>query len=331
MPPQTPRSHTSPAISSRRAFLKTALFATGGLSLLGRASGQSDTPASHPAAKLPRFHIFSKHLQFLDFRDMAKAAADLGFDGVDLTVRPDGHVLPENVARDLPRAVAAIRDAGLSADMMTTAVDDASDPIDRAVLSVAAAEGIRFYRMNWLSYDGADPLPVQLERAEKRLAALSDLNRELGLVGCYQNHAGKLIGASIWELWRMLRSSDPQHFGIQYDIRHATVEGGQSWPNGLALALPSIRTIVLKDFKWDFENGRNQIVNTPLGEGGVDFLSYFKTLKSAAVDVPVSLHLEYDSIGGAQWGKRELSCPPQQVYAAMAKDLAAAKSLWDQA
>jgi hypothetical protein len=33
---------------------------------------------------------------------MAKAATEIGFDGVDLTVRPKGHVLPDNVEKDLP-------------------------------------------------------------------------------------------------------------------------------------------------------------------------------------------------------------------------------------
>ena len=44
-----------------------------------------------------KIHIFSKHLQFLIYKDMAEAAAEMGFDGIDLTVRPNGHVLPERV------------------------------------------------------------------------------------------------------------------------------------------------------------------------------------------------------------------------------------------
>ena len=31
----------------------------------------------------------------------AQIAAELGFEGLDLTVRPKGHVLPENVEADL--------------------------------------------------------------------------------------------------------------------------------------------------------------------------------------------------------------------------------------
>ena len=46
----------------------------------------------------------------------------MGFDGVDLSVRPEGHVLPEKVERDLPKAVEAIRKVGFSPFIMTTAV-----------------------------------------------------------------------------------------------------------------------------------------------------------------------------------------------------------------
>src|SRR5690606_32354100 len=102
--------------------------------------------------------------------------------------------------------------------------------------------------------------------------------------------------------WQLLQDADRAHFGVQYDIRHATVEGGLSWRRGLQLALPHIKTLVLKDFKWVEREGRNQLVNTPIGEGTVDFLSYFRLLKENNVNVPVSLHLEYE-LGGAQSGR----------------------------
>jgi L-ribulose-5-phosphate 3-epimerase len=35
-----------------------------------------------------KINIFSKHLQFLNYYDLAEAAAEMGFDGIDLTVRP---------------------------------------------------------------------------------------------------------------------------------------------------------------------------------------------------------------------------------------------------
>ncbi len=321
----------TPPLASRRQFVKRAALAAASLPLALRADETAPRePEPVTSGQTPTIHIFSKHLQFLAYEPMAEAAARIGFDGIDLTVRPDGHVAPENVAHDLPQAVSAIRGAGLVADLMTTAVDDAEDPTDKAVLRAAAEAGLSLYRMNWLAYTGDSTLPDQLREQSQRLAALSELSRKLGLVGCYQNHSGTLIGASPWEIWQLLQETDPSHFGIQYDIRHAVVEGGLSWTNGLELALPRIRTIAIKDFKWAFANGRNQIVNTPIGEGTVDFKSYFGLLKANGINAPMSLHLEYD-IGGAQWGKRELTCPPEKVFDAMRADLARVRTLWIEA
>src|SRR5437762_12000722 len=96
-----------------------------------------------------KIHIFSKHLQFLNYQDMAEAVAEMGFDGIDLTVRPDGHVLPQNVESDLPKAMEAMRKVGLAPLLMTTAIQDANNNTDKRVLEVAVKLGIKYYRMNY--------------------------------------------------------------------------------------------------------------------------------------------------------------------------------------
>ena len=109
---------------SRRDFL--SLSAAGAV---GLACSTLVSPAQGAQYKLRKVCIFSKHLQWLDYGPMAELAAEIGFDGVDLTVRPKGHVLPERVAQDLPRAVAAVRKAGLEVTMMTTGIADPADPL----------------------------------------------------------------------------------------------------------------------------------------------------------------------------------------------------------
>ena len=49
--------------------------------------------------------MFSKHLGPLTVGRVGELVRELGFDGVDLTVRPGGHVLPESVDTDLPDTV----------------------------------------------------------------------------------------------------------------------------------------------------------------------------------------------------------------------------------
>ena len=85
--------------------------------------------------------LFSKHLQFLDYSEMAEAAAEMGFDGLDLTVRPKGHVLPERVADDLPKLVTAMKKFGINPGLLTTDVWDVNDPEQTKVLETASTLG----------------------------------------------------------------------------------------------------------------------------------------------------------------------------------------------
>lgn len=275
-------------------------------------------------------HLFSKHLHFLDIKEASQKTAELGFDGLDLTVRPKGHILPENVSSELPDAINTIKDAGISCKMITTAISDVDNPLDKELIASAAMEGVKFYRSNWFKYKEDLSLEESLTYYQSKIKELSELNKIHGIVGCYQNHSGTKVGASFWEIKKILASANQAYFGAQYDIRHAVAEGGRSWSNGVKLLKDQIKTIVLKDFKWGKVEGKWKIVNTPIGEGMVDFITYFKLLKKLHLQPPVSLHLEYP-LGGAEKGKREITVDRSVVYNSMQKDLDAIQKLWRQA
>lgn len=279
-------------------------------------------------------HVFSKHLQSFNYNEMSSFASEVGFDGIDLTVRPGGHVLPERVSQDLPRAVENIRNAGLSIDMITTNVKNANDSTQKRVLEVASELGIRYYRMAYFAYPELSKDTTIIESLKKfadETEALSKLNKKLDIVGCYQNHSGKkLVGSNIWEIWKLISESDQNFSGIQYDIRHATVEGGESWENGIHLISQNIKTIALKDFKWGQINDRWKVINTPIGEGMVNFKKYFSLLKGYKILVPASLHFEY-SLGGAEHGSKKLGISKNNLFEKMKKDLNGIKKYWNEA
>jgi len=312
---------------SRRNFLINAALAG---SILPLVSEKAFSRKSSINADVPKINIFSKHLQFLNYKDMAEAAKEIGFDGIDLTVRPKGHVLPERVENDLPMAVEAMKKVGFSPLLMATAVEDAQNPLDKKVLETAAAQGIKYYRMNWYKYNDQKTIPQSLSEYREKITGLSQLNKKLGITGCYQNHAGRMVGASLFEIWEILQKADLNHMGAQYDIRHATLEGGLSWQTGYNLIEPSIKTIVLKDFMWDKSSGKWAPKNVPLGEGMVDFITYFKLLKAHNIQVPICLHLEYP-LGGADQGADKITVAPKTVFDAMKRDLQKVKELWQQA
>lgn len=271
--------------------------------------------------------IFSKHLQFLDCRALGEKAVEMGFDGIDLTVREGGHVAPSTVKTDLPKAINEIKNGGSKVIMITTTIESIDNKLDVEVLTTASKCGIKYYRPNWLKYPTGKTLPESIEMYAQRIKELSLLNKKLGLIGCYQNHAGNLVGGSFWEIYNILKLADQEHFGTQYDIRHAMVEGANSWVNGFELLHSQIKTIVVKDYKWELVDGKWQLVNVPIGEGMVDFKKFFHLLKVYNINVPVSLHCEYD-LGGAEKGNRQIKIDPLVVFEAMKKDLIKVRELW---
>ena len=107
---------------SRRRFAKLGVAALGSVPLMG-----FNTPIFNAPKDSISVNLFSKHLQFLNYNDMAAAASEIGFDGLDLTLRPKGHVLPERVVDDLPKAAEAMSKYGMLPNMFTTNVWDITD------------------------------------------------------------------------------------------------------------------------------------------------------------------------------------------------------------
>lgn len=274
---------------TRRDFISTLSTAA-----IAGAVGPLATGSSISKRDRGPICLFSKHLQWMEYEEMAETAAEIGFDGVSLTVRPRGHVLPENVERDLPRAVEFLKKAGLKAPMMTTAITDPTDPRTRAILEVASDLGIRFYRMGYFKYAQDKRILDSLAYHKGQLSELAALNKEYGIHGAYQNHSGTNVGGPVWDIHHLLDGLDPQWVGCQYDVRHATAEGGTSWTLGMKLLAPYIKITAMKDFHWIQDGNRWRIHNTPLGEGMVDFETYSEMTRSLGINGPISLHFEYD-------------------------------------
>ncbi len=281
---------------SRRDFLRSAAIGTAGISL-GATSAATDAATATGRAMAGgkwKIHLFSKHLQFIGYREMADTLAACGLDGADLTVRPGGHVLPENVERDLPLAARALREAGVELTMITSRITDPEDPLTKRILSVAAEQGIRYYRLGYYHYDPEMSTLENLDLFRRKMSGLARLNEKYGIHGAYQNHAGRYFGAPVWDLWEVLKDLDPRWMGCQYDIRHAVVEGADTWTWPLNLLKDHIRCMVIKDFRWREEGGQARVVNTPIGEGIVDFAAYFGQLERLGIKGPISLHMEYE-------------------------------------
>jgi L-ribulose-5-phosphate 3-epimerase len=272
----------------------------------------------------PALCFFSKHLPDLDWTTLGATVRSLGFAGVDLTVRPGGHVDPARAPEDLPRAVGAIRTAGSDVPMITTAITSATDPVAAPTFAAAAKAGVRFVKLGYWRYPLAD-VRGELAAAGRDLANLAALARQHGVELGFHNHANNL-GATLWDIAPHIDPLDPKALGYYFDPRHAVVEGGGvGWKSAFALAAPRLKMVAVKDFHWERSGGRWMVRDCPLGEGMVDWRWFAGALTRARFTGPISLHLEYDP-GGSTAAERQA-----RTIAAARRDLAFLQSVLDAA
>ncbi|MBV8829856.1 MAG: sugar phosphate isomerase/epimerase [Acidobacteriaceae bacterium] len=313
--------------SSRRAVIKSSAAALLGGTLVRSAPSNSTTEPG----KL-KVAIFSKHLLFLQGPKLAQAAADMGFDGIDLAVRKGGHVEPENVKQQLPALVAIIREHGLEVPMLTTDIADVDSLYAEDILQCMSELNIRHYRWGGFKYSDDVSIPTTLEKLKPRVAKLAALNARYHVGAMYHTHSGfDVVGAPIWDLHELLAGFDPAAVGVNYDIGHATVEGGfGGWIDSFRVTGPYVRGIAVKDFLWE-KNGRGQWRPAwkPLGEGMVNFPRFFHMVKASGFSGPLQLHFEYP-LEGADDGSKQVR-DPSHVFSVMTRDLKQLRSYLSQA
>jgi sugar phosphate isomerase/epimerase len=311
-------------VRSRRSFLETAAAACGAavaspvraLPLQERPAGPAAPPRGPWTGKLC---FFTKPLPEMDWRRLSRSVKQLGFDGLDLTVRKGGHVAPERAAEDLPRAVATAREEGLDVPMITTALTSADDPTARPIFSTAGKLGIPYFKVGYYLYEHKD-VRQELARAGREFRRLVELATECGVQAGFHNHS-EYVGAAVWDAASFIEPLDPMWAGYYFDARHAVAEGGAgAWKTAVHLVESRLKMVAVKDFSWVKTARGWDDANCPLGEGMVDWNYVLGELLRAGFRGPISLHMEYE-VPGATTAERE-----NNVLAATARDLAFLKA-----
>jgi len=272
---------------NRRSVLQSGAAWAGSLAFASAASpalAQAVSPARN------EFCFFTKHLQGLSFEQIADVAAEMGVDGIEAPVRKGGHVEPERAAEDLPELVEALKKRDLNLTILTSGINEVSaEQHTETVLRTAAALGVKRFRMSYYKYDLDQPIWPQLEAVRPKIKDLVALCTELGIQPLFQNHAGKdYFGAPVWDIYMLMRDYPAEQFAFAFDIRHATVEGGNSWPLEAALVADHMGAVYFKDYAWE----GTKSVNAPLGQGMVS-PNFAKGLAKRGYAGPISLHVEY--------------------------------------
>ncbi len=271
------------------------------------------SPTAIPGGK-PLLTLFALSLQWAtDWDEAADTAAQAGWPAIAWTVRRrsrgNANVLPENVARDLPKTVAAAKKAGLQVPILMTAIQDDPQYIE-PLLDAMSKLGLRLYQITppLGRYDYTKDLQPQLDVWKPRIDALAKLNEKYGTTASYHTEgSATLMGGGGWDLWLLLRDYDPKYIGMDLSLGHCTMKGGpELWEliryahkNTLAIACNDIRWVKKTDpvggprrsdpsesWPWTAE----YVVP---GTGMVNFQDHFAYLKSIGYAGPLIHYSEY--------------------------------------
>ena len=85
-----------------------------------------------------KYVLFTDNLADLKIERVCREARQRGFDGLDLTLRPGGHVLPRNAETGLSHAHQVAMREKVEIPMASTAINGTDSPFARDVIAACA-------------------------------------------------------------------------------------------------------------------------------------------------------------------------------------------------
>ena len=275
-----------------------------------------------------QFILFSDNLADLKVPQLCAAVKAAGFDGIDLTMRPGGHVDPARAELGLAEAARAAERASLTIPMVTTAVTDATDRHADAVFAAAAHYGARRLKLGYWVYKPFGSLARQIDEARSKLERIARLAQKYHVLPCVHCHSGGSLSGGGMPLYLILKDFKPAEVGAYVDPMHMTIEGGLTgWEMALDLLAPWVALVGMKNFRWvapTAEPGKptRAVPNyAPLADGQAALPEFVHRLQQLKYDGIMSLHSEYKGPDSF----RNLSTP--ELLAQSAEDLKYLKTL----
>lgn len=168
--------------------------------------------------------------------DMGRKVKALGFDGVELPVRPGYQVEPDTVGKGLPEAARILKEEGLKIGSVAGTADEATI----AACGEAGAPMIRVCE----SIDMKIGYMASVKRIRERYDALLPALEKHGVAIGVQNHCDYCVGSAIG-LMHLIEDYDPAQVCAVLDPAHCAVDGE---PEDMAIDIcwPHLRLVNFK-------------------------------------------------------------------------------------
>jgi sugar phosphate isomerase/epimerase len=192
----------------------------------------------------PKFTVFTKPWK-TPLPELSAFVRRLGFDGVELPVRPGYQVEPEDVSPGLADAARVLAGDGL-------VIGSVAGPTDEPTIAACGALGIPLIRVcldipagrGYLEYE------AQLRRQFDALVPVLDSH---GVTLGIQNHYGRFV-AHAMGIRHLIESYDPKHIAAVLDPAHCALNG-EIPELALDIVWSHLRLVNLKNAFWLRTNG----------------------------------------------------------------------------
>ena len=239
----------------------------------------------------------SKFFTELSVEQLGEKAIELGYDGVDICVRPGHPIHVDNVVDMLPQAMKVWQRQNLVCPLVTAATDitNPNAPEVERLYAACAEAGIPRLKIGFWRFREGDDYWQVVDTARRDLEEFNAFSEKYGVQTCYQIHSGPCIGSNCAGLMHLINGFDPQHIGAYPDPGHLALDG-EDWAMGLAMLGDYLSIIGIKDALY-----LPQPDHTPpyvpcfvkVGDGCVDWGRYLGLLCKSGFDGPLTVHTEY--------------------------------------
>jgi sugar phosphate isomerase/epimerase len=176
--------------------------------------------------------------------ELAALVRRLGFEAIELPVRPGYQVPPENVAKGLPLATRELANLGVK-------IAGIAGPTDEATIAACGEAGIPIIRV--MIRIGEDGYLATEARAQREFDTLVPFLEKHRVTIGVQNHCGRYV-CNAMGLRHLVGKFDPRHVGAIWDVAHCGLQGEQP-EDALDILWAHLCLVNFKSAFWQRVNG----------------------------------------------------------------------------
>jgi len=196
------------------------------------------------------FSVFTKPWK-MPLPELGEHVAGLGFDAIELPVRPGYQVEPENVARGLPEAARILARSGVR-------IASVAGPTDEATVLACAEAGVPIIRT--MARVGPAGYLASVAALQAEYTALLPALERTGVVIGVQNHCDRFVTNAVG-LRDLLAPFEPRHVAAVWDAAHEALNGMDP-DMALEVVWPHLCMVNLKNAFWQRTTGPEAEVAT---------------------------------------------------------------------